>query len=419
MTEQPQYELKDRQATEATVQVTVPSNAVQNQIEAVYQRYAKQMRVPGFRKGKVPRSFLDSRFGRDVFVEEAQDDLQRLHLPNALSELALRAVSVPQVDVVSFDESAAFVFDATFSILPEVELVDAAKLKIDVPANPAVTDEDVQRTLEEIQTQFGTVGEKEGDTVSDGDIVHVKEQGQEWDTRADGENPVTKALIGANVGDTVDVSTELPDGKTFEGSFTVLGLREIVLPEIDDELAKDAGFDDLEALRSDIRTKLGEQRTEQHRRVVNGLILDELVNRTDIPLPEAFLEELLDEELERMKSSFDQPNAQFGFAEYLERREMSEEELREEIRESIARRLRRELVLQKLAKDFQIMIDDEELGKLAKPDAEAQSQDPLRFVAQIKAEEKWEEYRQSKVNQRIFERLRGLVTLREAKEEAA
>ena len=419
MTEQPHYELKDRQPTEATVQVTVPSNAVQNQIEAVYQRYAKQMRVPGFRKGKVPRSFLDSRFGRDVFVEEAQDDLQRLHLPNALDELSLRAVSVPQVDVVSFDESTAFVFDATFSILPEVELADSAKLKVDVPANPAVKDEDVQRTLEEIQTQFGTVGEKEGDTVGDGDIVHVKEQEQEWDTRADRENPVTKALIGANVGDTVDVSTELPDGKTFEGSFTILGLRQIVLPDIDNELAKDAGFDDLEALKSDIRTKLEEQRTEQHRRVVNGLILDELVDRTDIPLPESFVEELLDEELARMKSSFDQPNAQFSFADYLERREMTEEELREEIRESIARRLIRELSLQKLAKDFEISIDDERLGELAKTDAESQSQDPLRFVAQIKAEEKWEEYRQSKVNQRIFERLRGLVTLREAKEEAA
>ncbi|MFC2082017.1 trigger factor [Candidatus Bipolaricaulota bacterium] len=418
MTQQPQYEVKERAATEATVQVTVPSDAVRDQIEAVYVRYAKQMRVPGFRKGKVPRSFLDSRFGRDVFLEEAQDDLQRKYLSNALTELSLRAVSVPQVDVVSFDEAAPFVFAATFAVLPDVALPDAGQLPVEVPPNPAVTDEDVQRTLEEVQTQFGTVGEKEGDTVADGDIVRVKEGEQEWDTRADGDNPVTQALIGVKVGDTVDVNTELPDGKPFEASFTVLGLRQIVMPEIDDELAKDAGFDDLETLKTDIRTKLGEQRSERHRQVVNGLILDELVNQTEIPLPDPFVDELLSEEIERLKTSLSEPDARFTFADYLERREMSEEELSQEIRESIVRRLRRELSLQQLAKDFEIVIDDEELGELAKTDAEEHGEDPLRFVARIKAEERWADYRLSKINGRIFNRLRETVTLKETEEEA-
>ena len=419
MTQQPHYEVKQRDATEATVQVTVPSDKVRDQIAAVYDRYAKQMRVPGFRKGKVPRSFLDSRFGRDVFLEEAQDDLQREHLPNALATLSLRAVSAPHVDVVSFDESASFVFDATFSILPDLDVADAAELSVDVPANPGISEDDIQRTLEEIQTQFGTVGDKEGDTVSNEDIVRVKEGDQEWDTRADNDNPVTQALIGANVGDTVDVNTELPDGNTFEGAFEILGLRQIVLPEIDDELAKDAGFDDLETLRTDIRTKLGEQRTERHRQIVNGLILDELVSQTEIPLPGPFVDELLEEEIGRMKSSLEEQEAQFTFADYLERREMTEEELSEEVRESIVRRLKRELTLQQLGKDLGISIGDEELGELAKADAEAQGADPLRFVAQIRAEEKWREYRLSKINERIFETLRERVTLKETEEEAA
>ncbi|MBU0595162.1 trigger factor [Candidatus Bipolaricaulota bacterium] len=418
MTQQPHYEIKERAATEATVQVTVPSDAVRNQIEAVYVRYAKQMRVPGFRKGKVPRSFLDSRFGRDVFLEEAQDDLQRKHLSDALTKLSLRAVSVPQVDVVSFDETDAFVFAATFAVLPDVALADAGQLTVEVPANRAVSDEDVQRTLEEIQTQFGTVGEREGDTVTDGDIVRVREGEQEWDTRADGDNPVTRALIGVKVGDAVDVNTELPDGRPFAASFEVLGLRQIVMPEIDDELAKDAGFDDLETLKTDIRTKLGEQRTERHRHVVNGLILDALVGQTEIPLPESFVDDLLSEEIERLKTSLGESDAAFTFEDYLKRREMTEEELSQEIRESIVRRLKRELSLQQLAKDFEIAIDDEELGALAKADAEEHGEDPLRMVARLKAEEKWGDYRLSKINERIFNRLRETVTLKETEEEA-
>jgi len=287
-----------------------------------------------------------------------------------------------------------------------------------VPANPAASVEDVQRTLEEVQTQFGTVGEKEGDTVGDGDIVRVKEGEQEWDTRADNDNPVTQALIGAKVGDTVDVNTQLPDGNDFEASFAVLGLRQIVLPEIDDELAKDAGFDDLETLKADIRTKMGEQRSERHRQVVNGLILDELVDQTEIPLPDPFVDELLTEEIDRMKAALGEPDAQFTFDEYLERRELTEEEHSQEVRESIVRRLKRELSLQQLGKDLEIAIDDEELGDLAKADAEERGEDPLRFVARIKAEEKWGEYRLSKINERIFNRLREVVTLKETEEEA-
>jgi len=413
MSDKAHYEITRRNKTEATVQVTIVPDEVQKGLDSVYRRYSREVRIPGFRKGHVPRHLLETRFGRDVFIAEAKEDLQRRYVPEALSELDLRPVSTPRLEEVSHGESEPFVFSLTFAILPDVELPNLKKLAVTVPALRPVSEEDVQQALTDVQSHFSTLAEKEGNTVGDGDIVRVKQNDQEWDTRAEADNPVTKHLIDATVGTDVEIDAELPDGKPVRTTLAVAGLQQIILPEIDDELAKDAGFDDLEALKMDIGTKLTEQRSEHHKQLTNTALLDALVERTEMPLPKAFLDELVDEELERVKTSFDSTDSTSTFEEYLERRELSEEAFAEEIRESISRRVRRELVLRQLGRDLEIAIDDEELTNIAQAEAEERGEEPLRFVAQLKANDRWDDYRASKVNDRVFRALRDTATVKE------
>ena len=407
------YQITERQATETTIQVSVPADGVSQQIDAVYREYAKEVRVPGFRKGRVPRSFLDSRFGRDVFLQEAQDELQRKYLPLALDSLDLRPVSRPEMDVVSFGESEPFVFRATFATLPEVALPETVGLEIEIPALKEVSEDDVHGALEDVQNQFGVLGELEGESVSEGDLVRVKEGEQEWDTRAMGENPVTQHLVGADVGSTVEIDTELPDGKAFKTTLEVVGLRQIILPEIDDDLAKDAGYDDLDALTTDIRERLERRRNDVHRQLVQSALLDALLAKTEIPLPAAFVDELVDDEVTRLRESLSRSESGQTFEAYLEGREQTEDEFRSELRDSVEGRVRRELILHRLAEAFELSIDDEELTSLAEGEAEDFGEDPMRFVARLKAEDRWESYRQSKVNERIFEALRESATIKE------
>jgi trigger factor len=416
MRDKARYEITQRNETEATVQVTIAPDELQKGLDSVYRRYAREVRIPGFRKGHVPRNLLESRFGRDVFIAEAKEDLQRLYVPEALSELDLRPVSKPRLEEVSHRESEPFVFSVTFAILPDVELPDLSELEVTVPILRPVSEQDVRQALTDVQSHFSTLAEREGDTVDDGDIVRVKGNDQEWDTRAESDNPVTKHLIGAKVGTDVEIDAELPDGKPLRTTLSVVGLQQVVLPEIDDELAKDAGFDDLASLKTDIEAKLTEQRSEHHRRLTNTALLDALVKELEIPLPEAFLDELVDEELERVKTSFDAADSTLTFEEYIERRELSEEAFAEEIRESISRRVRRELVLRQLSRDLEIGIDDEELTKIAQREAEERGEEPLRFVAQLKANDRWDDYRASKVNDRVFQALRNAATVKEEEE---
>ena len=417
MSIQADYQITDRQEIEATIQATIPAADISQQIEAIYKEYAREVNVPGFRKGHVPRSFLDSRFGRDVFLQEAQEELQRRHLPIALTELELNPVSTPQLEIVSFEESGEFVFTATFAILPDIELPDTKGLKVAVPALKAVADTDVQQALDDVQQQFGVLGEKEGAIVADGDLVRVKEGEQEWDTRAMNDNPVTAKLVGAAVGSTVEIDAELPDGKALNTSLEVVGLREIILPDIDDDLAKDAGYDDLATLKNEIETQIATRRKDVHQQWVDSALLNVLLEKMEIPLPESFVKDLVEEETERLQKSFERPESKHTFAEYLEQREKTEEELKEEIKTSVEERVRRELVLQQLALDLEIKIDDEELEKLAEQDAGEYDEDPVRFIARLKAEDRWTEYRVGKMNERIFAILGETATITNKKEE--
>jgi trigger factor len=334
----------------------------------------------------------------------------------ALVELDLRPVTSPELDVVSFGESEPFVFSATFSTLPRVTLPESSGLEITVPPNRPVSESDVEAALEEVQAQFGVLGEAEGDSVSDGDLVRVKEGEQEWDTRALSDNPITKHLVGAAVGSTVDIDTEVEEGKPLKTQLEIVGLRQMILPEINDELAVDAGYDNLEALKSDIREKLAERRSDAYEQRVHAALLEALLEKTEIPLPEPFVDELVDEEVERLRKSMDRPESRHTFSEYLEEAERTEEDLRGEIRTSMEGRVRRELVLKQLAEDLEIAIDDEELGRLAEQDAKTYDQDPVRFTASLKAEDRWEEYRRDKINERIFATLTETAKITEKEE---
>jgi trigger factor len=417
MTNNTQYEIATRDDTAATVRVAIPQQDVLQEIESVYAQYSNELNVPGFRKGRVPKSVLETRFGRDVFVLEAKDELERKHLPAALERLDLHPVSVPKVQEVSFDPEGGFVFQASFAVLPDVKLPPYRGLEVAVPSKRDVSEEDVTQALAEIQSQFGTLAEREGDTVSEGDIVRVREKGEEWDTRAEKENPVTSALVGRRVGDSVDIDVSLEDdAKHMKATVAVVGLRQVVLPAIDDELAKDAGFDTLAALRDDVRRRMVAARDERHRRAIETLLLDTLVEKTPLPLPEPFVVELVDEEIERVRSALERPGSSLSFARYLEQRATTEEDLRKEIRGSVEHRLRRELVLGNVAEAEGVAISDAELEDMAKADAQGAGEDGLRFVARLKAEERWDDYRSAKVTERLLGILRESAIITEKEE---
>lgn len=408
MTTSIHYEIASRDATSATVRVSIPQADLQREIDAVYTQYGNELNIPGFRKGHVPRHVLETRFGKDAFLLEAKEALEHRHVPAAIDHLALHPVSTPKLEEMPASLDGGLVFHVSFAVLPQVDLPEYRGLEVSAPRLREVTDDDVVHALTEIQGQFGVLAEREGDTVGEGDIVRVREKTEEWDTRAEKENPVTGALVGRKVGETVDIDVPGEDGKRLQTKLDIVGLRQVVLPSIDDELAKDAGFGSLDLLREDVRKRLAAGRDERYRHAVETALLDTLVEKTALPLPEPFVDELLEEEIGRIRGAFDRPGSTLTFDAYLAERSTTLDDLKKDIRGSVERRLRRELVLQRLAEVETISISDAQLEEQARADAGEAGEDGVRFVARLKAEERWEDYRSAKITER------SLAILREA-----
>ena len=400
-----QCEVKERSATDVTVQITVDADTVKNAIDTAYKQYSKDAQIPGFRKGRVPRAYLDSRFGVDLFTEEAQKDLQEKHLQEALVDLDLRPVTTPEVKTVSFDAQGPFVFTASFSVLPEVELPEYRGIELAVKPLEGVTEDEMNGTLKEIQRRFATLAPKESDTIEDGDVVHIKEGEKEWDMRVDSENKVTAKMIGHKVGETVELEIERDEGDPLHATLEVMEIEQVVLPEIDDDLAKDAGFDSLDEMKADMNEKIAASKSERRIERIKGDLLDHIVSQLDLPLPEKMVDEMAAEDLDQFKKNLEHPEAPMTFDEYLKEREKSEDELLAEYRKDVTQRLRRELVMAKLIEAEGISISDDELEKIATEEAKENGEDPIRFIARLRANDQWEAYRAEKINSRIFDML--------------
>jgi len=399
------YKIKERSATEITLRITIDETAVQKALEAVYQQYRTQVRIPGFRKGHVPRNLLDSRFGQDRFWEETQEALQKEHLANALSDLDLRPVTRPRAETISFGEGEPFVFEVHFSVLPEIELPDYRGLELSVAPPEAVTDDEVTAALEEIRHRLATLVSKEGNHVSEGDIVEVDDGEKKGNVPAQAEHPLGRALIGHQIGDSVTVRLDGGEGHPSHFVLSVLGLKEIRLPEVDDELAKDAGFDSLDALKMDLTQQLTDTRRARRERAIKDALLDRLAEKVEIPIPETLLNELVAYEVERVKESLQRLRPPLSFDEYLNQQGKTKEAIRADARAAISQNLRRDLLVQKLAKAEDISISDSEAEEIATAEAQEKGEDALRFIARLKAEDRFQDYRNEIIRGRTLDLL--------------
>jgi len=310
------------------IELEIPAENVQKATEKVARDIARVARVPGFRPGKAPVTLIRRRFADDIQGEVVQS-LVPEYLEKALDDKKMIPVTRPEVDQVQFKEGEPLKFRATFEVLPEFELGDYKNLRVQID-EIKVGDEQVEKTLEEMRERAAAYVPVEGRAAQDGDYVLLKLMG----TPAGGGDPVqadnilchlggeetlesfTENLRGANSGETRQFESRYPDdypdpklaGKTYNYSVDVQGIKEKKLPELNDELAKDAageqgGVATLEDLRKKIRENLEaaseQERTSQGREK----ILELLVRQHDFPVPEALIENQMDVRLERVVRS--------------------------------------------------------------------------------------------------------------------
>ena len=301
-------EVTDVEACKRRVAVEAPLEVVNEQWERAYSRVQKQARLPGFRKGHVPRSLVKVHFADDVRREVAEHLIPEVY-KQALSEARLDPVNEPDIQDLRLEEGAPLSFVAVVEVKPDIALTEYTGVEIE-HAPTSITSERVDETLErmrEQQAEFNLVDR----AASPGDLVIVdytlNVEGQEPSTQngyafviGDGSvmREIDEAAAGMRAGDQREVGFRFPDdhrreelrGKPGTAALKVVEVKEKVLPALDDDLAKSLGqFDDLAALRAELQTQLESRQASEDRLVLEDKIIDALLTRHPFGVPDSLV----------------------------------------------------------------------------------------------------------------------------------
>jgi len=387
------------------LRVEVPESTLAPAISSVYRRWANQMRVPGFRKGKVPRRLIDTRVGPDAVREEAVRDALPSLYRDALDAEKLEAIAPPEIEILNFDAGAPLVFEATVEVRPDVEVPDLTEIEVQAPS-AEVTDADVSEQLDRLRERFAEL-ETVGREARRGDYVLIDLKGYRHDQVLEdasapdflyevgshsGPSGLDDELEGSRPGAILKFNSEITlkgepgagEAGPTEVSFTVL-VKEVKarkLPPLDDEFAKTVGeFDDLAALEEDLRVKLSEVKRQAVEDQTRALVLEALVDHATLEPPE----KLVDREFDHRLQHFEQDLKRMGFtlSDYARETDSTELEVRRDLRQQAHRSVKAELLLEEVARRQAIEVTQEDLGLEIAVAAARADRDPKELAEQL------------------------------------
>jgi trigger factor len=371
--------------------VDVSPHELEHAVEHAATDLAGSVKIPGFRKGKVPRQVLLANVGKDRLWVEAVESHIGGWFWNAAARSRLRPVASPEYDFeLPSSETEPWTFSATVEVQPTPEIVDWATLEVP-RAESVVPEELVEAEIEALRSSIAELVPADDRPAQEGDTVVVDLAGADGTGQSDtvvelGSGrlvpEIEQALVGAAVGDTRTVRYDLADGNETSVEVTVKHVNEKVLPEADDELARSASeFDTMAELRADIEGRVREAVDERIDAAFRAAAVDELVKASNVqgagPLVESRARELLNGFVRSLANRGLTPEAYFAAT------GQTPELLTAQIRAEAAQSVARELALEAVADKAGIVVSDDEVKELIREQAEASDEDAEAMIADI------------------------------------
>jgi trigger factor len=382
--------------------VQVPSHDVHHAVEHAASDLAQSAKIPGFRKGKVPRQVLVQKIGRERLMSEAIDSHIGGWFWNAAARNRLRPIAQPEYEFELPDsDDVDWEFSATFLVPAKPELPDWRGLEVGA-YEPEVPEELVQQELDELRATVAELIPVEGRPVGPEDTVIVDLVSPGGETRRDyvielGRGAVVdeveNGVLGMNAGETKQLDFELADDSRQTVEVTVKEIKEKLLPELDDELARSASeFETLGELRADIETRLREQIGEELEARFRSDVVDAVVaaSKVDIsgPLVEARTRELLRGLARQVEARG------IALETYLAMTGQQPEQLVARLGDEAARSVARELVLEAVADELGLQVSDDEVESLVREQADALGDDADATLERLRESGRFESLRE-------------------------
>ncbi|MDF5758712.1 trigger factor [Spongiactinospora sp. TRM90649] len=363
--------------TRVRLTVEVPFEELGESMQAAYKKVAQQVRVPGFRPGKVPARIIEQRFGRAVVLEETLNDAVPKLYGQAVDESDIFPVSQPEIEVTKIEDGEQVEFTAEVDVRPQFEIPEYADIEVTVPSSE-VTDADIDEQLDGLRQRFATLTGVEraaagGDYVvmdlaASIDGANIEEQQASEVSYEVGAGSVLEgldaSLEGMSAGEEKVFTSTLVGGQNAgdeaEITVSVKTVKEKVLPELDDEFAQLASeFDTLDELRESLRGQIRHNKLIDQIAQARQKALDALLDRIEIPLPESAVKT----EIDTRKHNLEHQISDSGLSKeaFYRLYQTSEEERFKEFEDAAAKALRTGFVLDKIARAEELGVSEQEL----------------------------------------------------------
>lgn len=386
--------------TRVKLTIEVPFDEFKPALDKAYKSIGSQIQVPGFRRGKVPSAVVDQRVGRGVVLDEAINAALPDWYREALLETDLQPLGQPEIDLTKFSDGDDIEITAEVDVRPEVELPDLTSVEVEVAAIE-VADSDVDEQLEALRERFATYTGVEraaakGDQVTldlaaahkDGTVIEDA-TAEALPYRVGGAemlDGLDEAVTGLEPGGTATFGTTLVGGELkdteVDVTVTVTEVKQTELPELDEEFVQMASeFDTLDELRTDLRERITRGKRMEQAAEARDLVLDELLSKVDVPLPES----LVAEELAARRQQIEQQLAFSGvaFEQYLDDQEQTADEFEAELEKSVHDSIVSQFILDQIVKTDEIGLDDNELTQHIMRRAQQSGEDPNSYIQHI------------------------------------
>ncbi|GAA2354765.1 trigger factor [Saccharopolyspora halophila] len=384
--------------TRVRINVEVPFDELKPNFDRAYKELAQQVRIPGFRPGKVPSRVLESRIGRAPVLDQVINDAVPAKYMEAVNSNEVSTLGRPDIEVTKIEDGDAVAFTAEVDVRPEITVPAFGELSVSV--DDLEVDEDaVNEELNNLRARFGTLTGVErpaqhGDFVSidlsatvDGEEVEdAQTSGLSYEIGSgqliDG---IDDALIGTSEGETTTFTTKLLAGeyagKDAEVEVTLQSVKERQLPEADDEFAQMASeFDTAEELMADLRDRVSRVKKMEQGMQARDKVLEALLETVEVPLPEKVVEQEVEARQHDAIHPFDHDEKRFE--EWLETQGKNREQFDAEAREEAEKAVRTQLVLDTIADAEDVQVSDEELTQRIIYQAQQYGMSPDQFVQQ-------------------------------------
>ena len=367
----------------AKLTVEVAAEDVEKALQAAYLKQRKQINIPGFRKGKVPRQMIEKMYGPEVFYDEAANNMIPDAYAKAYDESELDIVSQPKIEVVQMEKGKPFIFTAEVATKPEVTLGDYKGLKVD-KVSTRVTQKEVDEEIEKERERNARTIEVTDRAVQDKDEVTLDFEGFVDGVAFEGgkgeDYPLTigsgsfipgfeEQLIGAEIDKEVEVNVTFPKeyhseelaGKDATFKCTVHTIKAKELPELDDEFASEVSeCETMDAYRAEVKKNIKERKERTGKEKKENQAVDQAIENAQMDIPEAMIEF----QVRQMADDFARRIQQQGLTveQYFQFTGMTAEKMLEEMRPQAEKSIKTRLVLEAIVKAENIEVVAAQLG---------------------------------------------------------